>query len=389
MNHKAIGGILLLVGTSIGAGMLALPIALAEVGVLYSIMVAFFCWFVMYMGARFMLEVNLAFEPGSHLVSMAKARLGVFGQILTWISCLCLLYSLLSGYIAGGSDVMRSVAAQFGLHAPSSLFTMMFTSCFGLVVYAGIHFVDYTNRVLMFGKLGIYILVIGLMLPHVNVHQLQGGTLAAVPSCLMILITSFGFASIVPSLRYYFRDDVPLLKQVLFWGSLIPFFCYVIWIVVIMGTLPTHGDYSLSMMAKLTQPLGGLIQSLQLAVASSWIERLFTLFTIICLLTAFLGVSLGLFDFVADGLQLKKRGAQGLLVFSVTFLPPMCIVLFHPGIYLHALSYAGRFCVLLLLILPSLMLLRSDRNVQFAAARGRSGIIAILVFALVLLYIGG
>lgn len=40
---------------------------------------------------------------------------------------------------------------------------------------------------------------------------------------------------------------------------------------------------------------------------------------------------------------------------ALTFLPPLAVVLLNPGIYLHALSYAGICCVILLLLLPAVM----------------------------------
>jgi tyrosine-specific transport protein len=64
---------------------------------------------------------------------------------------------------------------------------------------------------------------------------------------------------------------------------------------------------------------------------------------------------LGLFDFIADGLKLKKKGMQGGLTFALTFLPPLLIVLLYPDAYLHAISFAGVFCVILLLLMPALM----------------------------------
>lgn len=79
------------------------------------------------------------------------------------------------------------------------------------------------------------------------------------------------------------------------------------------------------------------------------------------MVTAFLGVSIGLFDFLADGLALKKTGLQGKSTLALTFLPPLAVVLFNPGIYLHALSYAGICCVVLLLLLPALMAWRARR----------------------------
>ena len=99
----------------------------------------------------------------------------------------------------------------------------------------------------------------------------------------------------------------------------------------------------------------GLTEAISLAVNSNWITGFFGFFTSICMLTAFLGVSLGLFDFLADGLHLKKNGSQGKLTLALTFLPPLAVVLIKPGIYLQALSYAGVCCVLLLLLLPAIM----------------------------------
>ena len=47
MDFKLIGSILLIVGTSIGAGMLALPIATAQLGFGGSLILLFACWIVM------------------------------------------------------------------------------------------------------------------------------------------------------------------------------------------------------------------------------------------------------------------------------------------------------------------------------------------------------
>ena len=80
-----------------------------------------------------------------------------------------------------------------------------------LVVYKGIRSVDYVNRGLMFGKLGVYILLVAIISPHVSPVGLVGGSARAFTGTLMILITSFGFASIVPSLRDYFEDDIRTL----------------------------------------------------------------------------------------------------------------------------------------------------------------------------------
>lgn len=360
-NSKFIGGILLIVGTSIGGGMLALPVSTAEVGFTNSIFFLVMCWLIMTIGALLILEVNLRLPAGSNMVSMAKSTLGLPGQIVAWIAYLLLLYTLLSAYISGGSDVMNGLLQKIDINLPSWSTTLLFTSIFSLIVYGGIRAVDYVNRGLMFGKLGVYILLVIIISPHINPSFLNGGSSKAITGSLMILVTSFGFASIVPSLREYFQDDTATLRKVILLGSLVPLICYIIWDAVIMGVVERDGTAGLMALMSSDHATSGLTDALSGVVHSQWITGFFGFFTSICMITAFLGVSIGLFDFLADGLSLKKNGLQGKSTLLLTFGPPLAVVLINPGIYIHAFSYAGICCVVLLLLLPSAMTWRARK----------------------------
>ena len=362
LNSKLIGGVLLIVGTSIGGGMLALPVSTAEVGFTNSLFFLVFCWFVMTSGALLLLEVNLRLPPGSNMVSMAKSTLGLPGALIAWITYLFLLYTLLSAYISGGSDVFNSILNKAGINLPPWVTAVVFTCIFSFVVYQGIRSVDYVNRGLMFGKLGVYILLVAIISPHVSPEGLIGGSPHAFTSMLMILVTSFGFASIVPSLRDYFNDDVDALRKVILFGSLIPLICYIVWDAVIMGVVAREGEHGLIALMSSDHATSGLTEALNQSVQNPWISGFFGFFTSICMITAFLGVSLGLFDFLSDGLKLKKTGVQRRYTLALTFIPPLTVVLINPGIYLHALSYAGVCCVILLLLLPTLMSWRGRQN---------------------------
>lgn len=354
-QSRVIGAILLIVGTSIGGGMLALPVATAEVGFANSILYLVLCWLIMTAGALLVLEVNLRLPAGSNMISMAQSTLGLPGQIIAWFTYLFLLYTLLAAYISGGSDVLHGLLQNAQLNLPEAATALIFTALFSLIVYNGIQSVDYVNRGLMFFKLGIYALLVLIISPHVHIHRLIGGTATAISGTLMILITSFGFASIVPSLRDYLQSDLRLLRRVIILGSLVPLVCYLVWDATIMGTIQAEGNLGLQSLAHSDHATSGLTNALSQAVHSNLISGCFGLFTSVCMVTAFLGVSLGLFDFLADGLKLKKQGHQGRLALILTFLPPLIVVLWRPGIYLNALSYAGICCVLLLLLLPALM----------------------------------
>jgi tyrosine-specific transport protein len=156
-------------------------------------------------------------------------------------------------------------------------------------------------------------------------------------------------------LRAYFYDDIPGLTRVVFWGSLIPLICYLAWNAIILGSIPLNGPEGLLKLAHDPHATSGLAHVLSNAIQRTEIHVLFQVFISVCMLTAFLGVSLCLMSFLSDGLKLALHGSQGMLVWVFTFLPPWMIVMYCPGVYLHALAYAGSCCVVLLLLLPGLM----------------------------------
>ena len=160
MDFKLIGGILLIVGTSIGAGMLALPVATHQFGFIGASLLLLLCWSIMTYGALLILEVNLWLPENSNLISMAELTLGKKGAVVAWLCYLLLLYSLLAAYIAGGSELF------FGLFQHNVDFlnphnaAILFTLFFGLIVYGGIKAVDYAMRGLMVVKLTSYFLLV-------------------------------------------------------------------------------------------------------------------------------------------------------------------------------------------------------------------------------------
>jgi len=387
MHSRFIGGVLLIVGTSIGGGMLALPVANAATGFWQSSLFLFICWLFMTLGAFFILEANLYLPRGKHMVSMAAATLGNYGLLAAWISYLFLLYTLLSAYISGGADVLNSLLFKINLHLDDWQASSLFTLIFGLIVYGGIHYVDYANRALMFGKLAVYCILIILIVPHIEVQNFYHGNFRYIGGSIMILITSFGFAIIVPNLRDYFDDDIKTLKKVIFIGSLIPLICYLAWDAVIMGSLPAEGSQNLESLMQNPHTTSALASLLSGKVHSLTISALFNFFTSICMLTAFLGVSLCLYSFLADGLKLREYGSHGIGLFLLTFIPPLLIVIYYPGAYIHALSYAGIICIILLLLLPALMCFfgRKHYHADFIVPGGKLLQIAVIAVSIVLL----
>ncbi len=56
-------------------------------------------------------------------------------------------------------------------------------------------------------------------------------------------------------------------------------------------------------------------------------------------------------------LGLDPHSYKGIIVYLLTFVPPLLIVVIDPNIFVKALSYAGIFCIVLLVVLPLSMVL--------------------------------
>jgi tyrosine-specific transport protein len=379
---KFLGGILLIVGTSLGGGMLALPVGMASSGFFYTIISLIICWVVMTVCAFYILEVNLYLPQGANMLSMAERTLGRPGKIVTGITYLFLLYSLLCAYVDGGSDVFESLLRLIDWQLPPLISTSLYIIIFASIVYTGMRNVDKVNSLLMYIKLIVFLALIYLIFPHININHYTGGDLHKLKGASMLIITSFGFAIIVPSLREYFNDDIKQLKKVILCGSFFPLICYLSWVTAIMGTIPANGNHGLIQLLSSTHQTSGLAEVIEDAIHNQTITNLFRFFSSISMLTAFLGVSLCLFDFLADSLHLKRKGLPGLGLLILVNLPPYLITLYSPGLYISAFEYAGLICVILLILLPALMAYRGRYQLQLSSNFKTPGNRPLMVFVI-------
>jgi tyrosine-specific transport protein len=363
MRYKIMGSVLMILGTSLGAGMLALPVVSSQQPFLITALMLVATWLLMTVGALALLEVNLWFPAGANMVSMAKGTLGNTGKFLVWLIYLALLYCLICSYLSGAGDVLSGLLSGVGVDIPLWLADCIALMFLGSIVVVGIRSVDHVNRILMFFKMAAYVFVVAMILPQVQLRRLVVYHAAWHWSVLTVMITSFGFAIIVPSIRAYLGTSEGNLKRILLLGSVIPLVIYLLWIMVVQGLLShaslfeiLHSKVSNSaLIAGVTTVLSGMWHG-----QSVWVSQALGFFISVCVLTSFLGVSICLIDFIADGLRLKKSGAEGVAVFSLAYLPPLSLVLFSlfigHAIFYAALRYAGLCCILLLVFFPLLML---------------------------------
>ncbi|ODQ00001.1 MULTISPECIES: tyrosine transporter TyrP [Salinivibrio] len=358
--NKVLGSSLIIAGTTIGAGMLALPLASAGIGFGASMALMGVMWALMTYTALLMLEVHQYADADATLHSLAKQFLGDKGKWLASFAMLFLFYSLCAAYIAGGGSQLNEKLAQWSsIQLPPAAGAVLFTLVFGLVVTLGTSKVDLINRGLFTLKVVFLILALTLLTPHVSSINLvempveKGLMVAALP----VIFTSFGFHGSIPSIVRYVGIDLPSLRKVMIIGSTLPLALYIFWQVASLGSV---AQSILLQNGELSQ----FVKVIQAVVQQDYIASSISLFADLALATSFLGVSLGLFDFISDSFKRQDTVGGRLQTAAITYLPPLVFALFYPQGFITALGYAAIALVILAVVLPVLMVRKARQTVS-------------------------
>lgn len=344
-------------GTTLGAGMLALPLVAAGSGFFVSAIALCCLWALMTYTALLILEVNIHFPIGSSFGTMAQDTLGFLGKTITFAAMILLFYALTAAYISGGSTLFAEVSkAYFHCSIPVSLSAFIFTVLFGGIIYWKTQAVDYVNRLLFSIKMAALILSISAMMTHIHCNLLLDVAhrpiyiLGAIP----VMFTSFGFHGSIPSILKYLGHDAKRLRFVFLVGSLIPLVIYLFWVLVTVGVLPLTGAHSFSEIFKSNGSVGLFTVELSHALHNRYMALCINLFSNIAVTTSFLGVGLGLFDYFCDNLKKANKGKRELSAL-ITFVPPLLFAWFYPNGFIFALGFAAIALAVLAVLLPASM----------------------------------
>ncbi|MBI5346705.1 MAG: tyrosine-specific transport protein [Chlamydiae bacterium] len=353
--NKLIGSTMMVMGTLIGGGILALPMVGAGAGFLSTTFIVVFMWILMIITGFLFLEVNLAFKTKEvNFISMAYYTLGNTGRVITFISYIFLLYALVAAYIAGGGSLLTELLKLINIYVPSYVSSMVFVIVLGSVVFHGVKAVDYLNRSFLSLKAFFLVLSVILLMPHIDVANIINSNhhfkyiLAGSP----IFLCSFGYHILIPILAKYLGYEQKKTRLVIFLGTFLTLLIYMFWLFVTLGIVSID-----NFIAFLNQKgsTGEFISMIMGLTKSKWANFALNGFVNITVTTSFLGVSLGLFDFLSDAFKRPKTTVGKLQTTFLTFFPPVIFALFYPKGFILALGYAAIAVAFSHVMLPAWM----------------------------------
>lgn len=354
--NRQIGSVFMIIGTEIGAGVLALPILIVHVGVFIGTIILIVAWALMLYTALLCCEANDAIEGDASFASMARQFLGKSGKAFMTIVFWITLSSIAMAYIsAAGSTFSHMLSISGGL--TSTVFVIIF----GVCVIIGTRTVDYVNRALLSFKLIAFIVVILILFTDLKLVNLStSGSIGSIISSLPAIAVAFILHNIIPTIRTYLNYDKKVLRRVVIIGSVIPLVLYILWVAAIIGTIPAHGPNSFDILLAKGKAanVGDLLNLLSANTRNSAIMGAINFVATISVTTSFLGTSISLYHFVKDALGHEKTGFARIYFIPVvlTFVIPLLIVLIYPNIFIMTLSYAGVGATILFALIPILII---------------------------------
>ncbi len=346
------GAAALVAGTTVGAGILALPVETAAAGVAPSLTVLGAAWAYSVLTGLLLAEVSLsagadasgADAPPPSFVSLAARTLGPLGSNAATAGQLFLQYALLVAYTARGGEVLGRFAG-----ASPAAGAAAFTAALGaLCALASPAALDACNSALLALLLLAFAVLLADTVPNVNSEALLAADWAAIPASLPVVALAFVYHNVVPLVARACNGHAPSVRTALLRGTALPFAMYAMWEVAVLGSS-----------VNVLQPGADPLASGGFAVDA---------FSLLAIATSYIGFALSLSDMLLDtpllGVE-QRKSASGVppAALALALLPPLVCAAYNPSIFLRALEAAGVFGALTLCgILPGAMALVERRT---------------------------
>ncbi|USS39988.1 GerAB/ArcD/ProY family transporter [Thermococcus aggregans] len=326
----------MLIGTQIGAGVLGLPYALKDAGIL-GVLVVIVAGLMTLLTALFVLEVA-AKNPGKSLSKLTEEHLGKVGGALMFLSISALAYGALIAYIAGSSEIIHSLT-----NIKPEIAALIFWGLMSAIVFMGIKASGEAELTLSLVLLLALALSIALVLGRIERDNLFTFNTSAALNGLGVVIFAYVSHMVIPEL-FKGLKDVKTTAKAVFIGYLVPMVFYALFVLSFVGAFGSNTpELATSALERLYGNLGRIL-GLVLPLAA------------IC--TSYIGIALAGMDNIKEVLRVNKVHAWILTVF-----PPLIVYFLGLKSFVNALWLAGTFGGLLYAgILPTAMYLKVKRE---------------------------
>ena len=382
-SNTVFGAAALIIGSTIGAGILALPDITKTAGFVPSTCGLVGIWTFLVGQAFLLAEVNIRLmeqESESEerkkntiltLRVMAERTLGPAGKGVTWIY-LGLSYCLLVAYLSKFSDIFGFLSD--GALSSSTVATTCVLLTVALFGIGGPSAPDKLNQGLTSALMVLFLSMLGLGMSNTDLTGLLINPVGlenwqALGPAIPIIFLSLVYHDLIPLICSYLDGDRARTRLALVVGSVVPLLMFISWEAV-----------ALSISGGPTEE-GSLVSILTKTSGNPFIAYLVQSFSFVAVGTSFLGTTMGVSETIrAEMSSFSKRITNKLLssqefeeistledetsndtvdrgvALTLTLVPPLLFNSGDPSVFLSVLSFAGGYGMTFLYgVLPPLM----------------------------------
>lgn len=323
-----------IVGSALGAGILAFPVVTSIAGFLPSLVWSVVVALILGQTALLLAERTIEMGGSTHIPTLCRRAIGKRFEKFVLMMILIHYGALLVAYNSVGAALAREFLGLKGDFALKQ--EMIYTALIAILslLQPGIFFL--VNSLMTLALAVSYFGLLGSGWDLVQPVNLTSHNFSLSFFTLPIFFSAFGFHSVIPSMCRFCRFDKKLIKRAVWLGIFVIWLVVILWQTLVMGAVDLK---RLQQLLHLGEPATAALANFGKRPAIAFFANLFALFAVI---TSHTGVIFALRDFFIDflrSIKLTKLAKRSMTLFFVVF--PMIGAHNYPDIFETALTFSG------------------------------------------------
>ena len=313
-----------LMGTIVGAGVLGIPYAIAQSGLLIGIIHLIVLGLTILILHLCIGEISLRTKGIHQLSGYMEKYLGKPGKYFMMLSMIIGIYGALTAYILGQGEIFSTI-----IGGQPFLYSLAFFLLASAILYHGIKATGRAELAVT-ALMVITIFLIGAFAyDKINPAYLTGMHLKNFFLPYGVILFAFVGTAAIPELRLELAKDKHKLKKAIIIGSITPIILYFIFALIVLGIVGLGNFNLLGPNERIATVALSIFSEPHLA----FIANIFAAFA---MLTSFLGLGLALKEMYLYDCGISKHTS-----FFLTVTPPLFIALLGLTSFIAVIAFAG------------------------------------------------
>ena len=302
---KKVRAIAVLIGTTVGAGIFAIPYAFSQVGFFWGLVYLIILALIVLAVELCYGEIILRTKESKEMAGYVETYSGRTGKIFISLSLILGIYAALTAYLIGVGTYLESLIGPL-LGGNLMFWGIVFWALGSLICFLGIGTMSRFELLMSCGLIVLVFILFVIFFPYVDFKNFSINTSKNLFLPFGMILFALGGATALPTMRKILGEEAAFFKKAILIGLGVPSIIYAFFAFIILGvTGPEVSEEALIGLAKF---LGG--KSLIIG----------GIFGILAMSTSFFALSFVLKEFFRQDYKIKNFAAWVLTVSVPLFL---------------------------------------------------------------------